>query len=255
MKTLRAIFVVLLTLLTAACWGQPTSWQSLSDGLEYVKLQVGAGAPSGVIHAFRIDPQFYQLKLAFLRDSDLPSATVANLAKTNHAVIATNGGFFSPDLRPLGLRINQGEQKNPLKGTTWWGVFLIKDGKAEIVSQKNYKFDKSIEFAIQSGPRLLTNGKIPTLKGGLDNRTALCITHDQKIILLATENLPISTYDLAKVLRQPSEKGGLGCFNALNLDGGSSTQLYAQINKFRLQVSGFTFVSDAVLVVPRNHLQ
>ncbi len=177
---------------------------------------------------------------------------MANLAESNHAVIATNGGFFTPELKPLGLRVDQGEQKNPLKATAWWGVFLIKEGKPQIVAQKNYRPDKSIEFAIQSGPRLLVNGKIPALKPGLDNRTALCITKDKKVVLLATENLPISTGDLAKILGSNDKKGGLGCIDALNLDGGSSTQLYANVNRFKLKVSGFTTVSDAVLVVPRK---
>jgi exopolysaccharide biosynthesis protein len=49
----------------------------------------------------------------------------------------------------------------------------------------------------------------------------------------------------------PPIEGGLGCMNALNLDGGSSTQLYAKTQDFSLSIPSFSAVTDAVVVVPK----
>jgi exopolysaccharide biosynthesis protein len=77
---------------------------------------------------------------------------------------------------------------------------------------------------------LIVNGKIlSTLKPGLDSRTAM-----------------------AKTMVASQIEGGLGCINALNLDGGSSTQLYAKYGNFNLKVAGYSAVTDAILVLPRR---
>ncbi len=56
--------------------------------------------------------------------------------------------------------------------------------------------------------------------------------------------MPLSTTELAQVMKAAP----LNCENALNLDGGSSSQLRAQIGSFQLDVHGFSNVSDAVIV-------
>ena len=91
------------------------------------------------------------------------------------------------------------------------------------------------------------NGQVPTLRPGLANRSALGIDKHGKVIVVVTENLPISTSDLAHILAAPP----LNCVDALNLDGGSSSQLYAKIDRFKLDVPGFSQVSDAIVVKRR----
>jgi exopolysaccharide biosynthesis protein len=71
------------------------------------------------------------------------------------------------------------------------------------------------------------------------------------VILLATENLLLSTTDLATIMRNKTADGGLECVDAINFDGGHSTQLYTRLQNFNLQVPSFTAVADAVLVSPR----
>ena len=51
----------------------------------------------------------------------------------------------------------------------------------------------------------------------------------------------MTTRELAKMLKAPP----LSCIDAINLDGGSSSQLFAHINSFRLNVHGFSNISDA----------
>lgn len=248
---MRNIIVLFLLFFCTFSFATPLQWETLAPGLEYTNTNlINSGVGKGV-HAFRIDLQKYQLQLASTRNQGIVT-TIANLVDLNKAVIGVNGGFFSPDLRPLGLRIDQGQIKNPMKATSWWGVFYTQDSQAYITSPKNFKNNKNINFAIQSGPRLIINGQIPNLKTAFSNRTALGITRDGKIILLVTGRFPLDMDELAHIMLASTDEGGLNCIDALNLDGGSSTQLYAKVNNFTLNVPSLALVADAVLVIPKS---
>ena len=158
-----------------------------------------------------------------------------------------NGGFFDNTFHPLGLRIQKHKLENPIKAISWWGIFYIRDHKAHISSPKQFSRSDSVEFAIQSGPRLIIDGHIPSLKPGEAERSALGITADGKIIILVSAGSPMSTQKLAHFMQQPP----LSCLNAINLDGGSSSQLYARIGSFALNVHNFSNVSDAIVVKTR----
>lgn len=252
LRTLGAL--IILMLMMSGVSATPTLWQTLADGLQYTVLQ-----PSlhGRIYAFRIDPAKYDLSLAFARDTqDNPSsvsgASVEQLAKQSHALIAVNGGFFTPNYQSLGLRIQAGIMRSPIKPVSWWGVFYIRNHIPTIVSQRKFKETAGIYFAVQSGPRLVVNGAIPALKNTVDDRSALCITKQQQIIIIVTQGSSLSMHDFANLLSMPEHFGGLSCYNALNLDGGHSTQLYANVGSMKLSIPNLSPVADAVIVVPRN---
>lgn len=248
---MKKYFTVLLLLLYCiSAFPAPLVWQILAPGLEYAHLTTFSNFENKGFYIFRFDLQHYQLQLAFTQTPQ-QTASVADLVRANHAVIGINGGFFTPDLKPLGLRIDQGKIKSPLRNTAWWGIFFTRGEQAFIVAPRAFKADKNINFAVQSGPRLIINGRIPSLKPGVANRTALGITRDNKIILLVTSHFPLTTDELAAFMQASEAQGGLACVNALNLDGGSSTQLYATLNDFTLNIPSFAQVTDAVLVVPR----
>lgn len=227
------------------------TWRPLSDGIEYTHLDYKRGIRTGHIHAFRLDPRKFKLKLAFSKDYPGLIASAHQMMRAEHGVIAINGGFFTPELQSLGLRISEGKLHQPLRSVRWWGVFTQRGGWTEILPLQGYRYRKDIDFAIQAGPRLVINGHIPGLRGKAANRTALGITREHKLIIAATENLPIKTSELADVMRAKERLGGLNCRDALNLDGGSSTQMYAHIGDFRLSVPTFVPIADAVIVVPR----
>lgn len=239
-----------LLLSPSFCCAFATEWTNLKPGLDYVAIQPISDLKSSFVHAFRIDLSYYHLMLAF-PSKDKMAGNVELWTKEYEALLGINGGFFDPQFHPLGLRVNQKAIKNPLKAISWWGVFHIQNNRAQITSQREYFFQKSTDFAIQSGPRLIVNGKIPTLKPGSANRTALGITNSGKVIILATENLPITTYELAALMQKPETQEGLDCKDAINLDGGTSTQLYAKINQFKLDIPGLKNIADAVLLVEK----
>ncbi|KTD20491.1 phosphodiester glycosidase family protein [Legionella israelensis] len=221
-----------------------TGWLQIKEGIEYRDLGDSLLKPWSHIHIFRIDLRKNQLGLITANALSQKNAPVSVYAHFSQALLAVNGGFFDREYRPLGLRISNKQQKNPLKRISWWGIFYVKKNRPYISNVYHFYRDKAIDFAIQSGPRLIINNKIPSLKPGIAERTALGITKDKKIIILVTDNATMTTTELAEIMKSPP----LSCTDALNLDGGKSTQLYANIDSFQLSVQGYSNVSDAVIV-------
>lgn len=251
MCKLKILFAQFLAIFCLSGQAAPLIWQHLAPGLDYTKLNITPSLSGKGLHAFRIDLRHYRLQLAFTKQKPFGLVTTRELAIKHHALIAVNGGFFTPGYQSLGLRINNGKVIYPFKPISWWGVFQIRRGWASIVSARNYRYHSNIAFAIQGGPRLLINGRIPRLKPGVAERTAVCITRSGRVIIIVTHLTPLSTTELAHLLRINARKGGFGCVNALNLDGGSSTRVYANVNGFTLDEHSFFPVADVILVVPK----
>jgi uncharacterized protein YigE (DUF2233 family) len=219
-------------------------WQTLTSGIEYQDLEGGILTPWSHIYAFRIDLNKNQLGLVTAKKLEMKNASADQFAQYSKALISVNGGFFDQSFKPLGLRVSNKKIETPLKQISWWGVFYVKNNRPYISNAKHFFPDNQIDFAIQSGPRLLIKGRIPSLKPGIADRSALGITSDGKVIILVSTNAAMTTDELAHLLKAPP----LHCTDAINLDGGSSSQLYARINSFQLNVHGFSNVSDAIIV-------
>lgn len=227
-----------------------TTWEPLQTGLAHIKL-TKTEAPvlnTGHLDGFKIDLKNFDLQLVTTEDVNQENTSVRTLARSVQGILAINGGFFTPEFKLIGLRIQNGNRLSPLSSTSWWGVFYIKDDQAYITSQSRFREkDKAIRTAVQSGPRLLVNGKIPKLKPGSAERSGVCITDDNHVVLAATTNAPLSTTDFAKLL-----KTFFSCRQALNLDGGQSTQLYARLPRFYLYTRYFSNIIDALVAIPKT---
>ena len=240
--------VVLFAILIMSPICQASKWRVLAPGIEYIDLGASLLTPWSHVHVFRIDLKENKFDLVMAASLSKKHASINEFARHSKALLTFNGGFFDQKYRPLGLRIGQNTEKNPLKRISWWGIFYIKNQKAYLTNIRHFRPDQQIDFALQSGPRLIINGKIPSLKAGVAERSALGITEEGKVIVLVTDNTPMSTTTLAKTLKSVP----LNCTEALNLDGGSSTQLNANIDAFQLNVHGLSNVSDAVVIKPRK---
>jgi uncharacterized protein YigE (DUF2233 family) len=238
------LFLFVFSLLFSFNSHASDGWQKLTTGIEYQDLGGGILTPWSHIHVFRVDLNKNQLALVTAKTLALKNASADQFAERTKALLSINGGFFDPEFNPLGLRINNKKLENPLKHISWWGIFYVKNNKPYISNVRRFTHDNDIEFAVQSGPRLLIKGRIPSLKPGIADRSALGITKGGEVIILVTTNSAMTTHELAHMLKSPP----LSCTNAINLDGGSSSQLFAHIDSFHLNVHGFSNVSDAIVV-------
>lgn len=258
MKRTIALYILLLIFpLTVHASGKAGYlWNQLQEGLEYARFPHSYDTPEAhrltTIHAFRVDPHKMRLDV-ITATSDRPRGeSIKSMAQRTHALVAVNGGFFTPEHKSIGLVITSGKQVNPLHRTSWWSIFAVKNGQASIIPpwQVGNRFD--YDMALQAGPRLVTDGRIPKLKEDEPNaRTAVGIARDGKVIIVATDGDGLTMKELAFVMMQNNFIGGLWCIDAMALDGGSSTQLYARAGNLTLSVNGLTTIPNALAVFPR----
>lgn len=243
---------IILALLSASSVAGASDLQQLSNGLEYKKIVVqikgDVDRPSapGFIHLFRIDPSILRLGVVTAKQFGLANIDARTAAQRSNAILFINGGFFTPEYASLGLLVQDGRELNRLKWTSWWHVFQVKAGSPQIISKQEFSLTPDVEMAIESGPRVLINGALPAgIKPSIAERSTIAIDKDGYIIIAATEGLPISIGELAVYLKAE------GCVDALNLDGGSSTQIYAKIKRFELNRGGFGMVANGIGVFGR----
>ena len=146
---------------------------------------------------------------------------------------AMNAGMFEPDYRPVGLFIEDGRESAPLnlksgKGNFFLkpnGVFAITAGAFGIVASEKWSAVAGpVQLATQSGPLLVENGAIhPGLSANSKSvyvRNAVGVSSPNEACFVISDR-PVTFYRLARFL-----KDGLGCPNALYLDGAVSS-IYA----------------------------
>lgn len=230
---LRLFFlsVILLASTTGACKASPeVTWQSLESGLSHAALTDDLA--QATIHLFSIDLTRFSLAPIVLSKTSVKAA-----AEKSGSLITINANFFDESFKPLGLIIHKQRILNPFRPISWWGIFSITQDRAAISHSSEFNPNALPEMAIQAGPRLIENGKrISTLKANDSAKTALCIQDPTHLVFLVSRD-PISVDHLVDVFQKT-----LRCTAALNLDGGSSTQLYAKVGTFALDLPSYALV-------------
>lgn len=182
-----------------------------------------------VIH-YTVNPKKHDLQLYWKNDKGEILKSIANLkshieSKNRKLLFAANGGMYKNDFTPQGLFIQNKTVVTPLdtgngKGNFYLkpnGVFYITDSKdAFVCKTTDFKNNGQVNYATQSGPMLLSDGKIhPAFKEGSTNlniRNGVGILPNNSVVF-AMSKTEINFYDFALYFKN------LGCKNALYLDG------------------------------------
>jgi uncharacterized protein YigE (DUF2233 family) len=147
---------------------------------------------------------------------------------------AMNAGMYGEDFRPIGLYIEDGRQVKKLNRRNGGGnfhlkpngVFYIADGKPGVMETEAFaKSGLKPDFASQSGPMLVVNGKLhPKFSPAGTSRkmrNGVGIDDRGNAVFVISED-PVTFYEFARLFRD-----GLNCRNALFFDG-SISSLYAR---------------------------
>ena len=186
------------------------------------------------ISTYIVDPQLQTLGMFWKDKSGNLIKIFQTLKQTLAAdkrelVFAMNGGMFKKGLLPQGLYVEKGKTLASLdtvqKGYGNFylqpnGVFYLSRSKrAVVVKTKNFVFADSIQFATQSGPMLVIDGRIhPVFVQGSKNvniRNGVGILPDGKVLFAISKDR-VNLYDFANFFLQK------GCTQALYLDGAVS---------------------------------
>lgn len=146
-------------------------------------------------------------------------------------LMAMNGGMYHHDLGPVGLYVEEGARKKRLTTKGGYGnfhllpngVFWGRQGKLHITESRRFKsLGVTPDFATQSGPMLLINGKRHPrfLKDSNSRkiRNGVGISRDGTRVHFAISHREVTFWDFADLF-----SNSLNAHNALFLDGTVST--------------------------------
>lgn len=205
------------------------AWEQLSDGLEQSHFQIPTSTLlSSSVVAVRADPSRFSLRVVRAAEHGWKKATVRQLCKASGASVCINSNFFDEQGKPLGVVISRGiqHQKMHSGGGTLTGVLFSTADAVSIVHRSSFSAEKVIE-ASQAGPRLISEGAPVVGIKGTSNPTNLsiaCLDKRGAVILLRVTLAMFggSMSTIQNTLLHPA----LGCIEALNFDGGGSSQMH-----------------------------
>lgn len=164
---------------------------------------------------------------------------ISTLPNSQTLLFAMNAGMYNESYAPIGYTVIAAQEKRALNlkegggnfhllpnGVMWWD----KSGKVQIT--ESHKLDEQIKsaqanpwYATQSGPMLVIDGVIhPEFNpnsSSLKFRNGAGVCSDGSLQFVNSDEL-VSFYQFAALF-----KDDLGCANALFLDGGIASALYA----------------------------
>ncbi len=168
-------------------------------------------------HFLAVAPK--HVRVLHAEDHGAKALTAQQFAEETGAEAVINASFFDVDGSAMGLLVVDGDERVPLRPVDW-GVFAVDEaGAASIVHTDAWDATRAPRQAVQSGPRLVVGGKATELKKQSARRTAVCTLDDGRVALVVVDDSVAATELAGWFVAQ-------GCTDALNLDGGPSSQLY-----------------------------
>ena len=219
----------------------PSGWVAIAPGVELRMLSASDDEGSVAVTALRAPAA----KIRVLSGDNL---VAPDWRARENALAAVNGGFFDPQEKPLGLIIHRSRRAGRLRHVSG-GVFFIENGAAHILPvaafARRLTAGARITEALQCSPLLVTAGQVSQLKPQSARRTGIGVQPDGKVVIaVADDDIALPAW--AKLW---AASGGLDCRDALNLDGGPSTQLSVRAPGRRLEIVGGWSVPDVILVI------
>ncbi len=224
-------------------------WRSFLPGLQQATWSGKDSLGNGfTLELFKIDPKQYKLQLVQATDYGQNKISAKEMVNKTGGLLAVNAGFFDTQSKSMGLLVRDGNVLNPLRPVSWWGIFSYdKSSGPRIDKEGEFAPKSTTEIAVQVGPRLIDDNHVMPLKKNDSQKTFIGITQDNQLILGVTDMCAVDATDLANTLLKE-----LQLKEALNFDGGGSTQLYAKIGSYEKDLVGVTSVANGVVLVPRR---
>lgn len=159
---------------------------------------------------------------------------VIEISKNQLTIPATGYVIIGPQSKLNALKIGQDAKVNFYASPEW----------------------QNAKYAVGGGPYLIKNGEISinakeekfSSIGDTNPRTAVGYTKDNKLIIITVDGRQrrsggLTLYSLAKLMKE------FGCYNAMNFDGGSSTQMVIKNRVVNYPLNnGGSYVSNGLIV-------
>ena len=201
------------------------------------------------------DRRDYGLKVADQASPGVRWDTAREAAGNANALAAINGGFFTPEGKPLGMLVASGKKEGSVNRASFLGSGFFVGGMDRLMSRDAYlKSPPASKELLQSGPRLLWDGSIPKGLSGDSSRPRSFLLWDGKHHFAIAYADSASLSGLARTLKgQPFSHFRIK--SALNLDGGRSSDLWVSSSVKGGPVTRRSWINKSVrnyLVLHRN---
>lgn len=224
--------------------GRWTRMQFLPLETRNVRIRFENGATARM-KAIRLGPGEFEIRLHWREKSEWFSPVdFGALAEKRGAAVILNAGYYDEKGRPMGYFRSGGKVFNSrvlYRGRNtflhYGAMFTVgrKSGRPRIVSREEFR-KSGVTEAFQAGPLLVKDYKpVQGLSRYREyvratRRTVVGLGAEGRLVVLVseTETRGISWCELQEFLVLPESRGGLGVRDAMNLDGGSSSQLWVR---------------------------
>jgi len=243
-------------------------WRVLRPGLEARGIAMRFEDDSiARLSAVRVEPGRFRAELRWNPKAGPAGESAAEVARLTGAAVVVNAGYFDENGRPLGFFLSGGKVYNRRilfrgrgEALHLGAIFFVREGGALGIASREAFEPEGMREAFQAGPYLVREGRpVPGIERYREywrpaRRTVLAFEPDGRLLLLAseTEGRGLSWCELQSFLARPEAQGGLGVAEAMNLDGGSSSQLLVQAGGFTGGVPGRPVPAFLVLIPRRE---
>jgi len=198
-------------------------------GAAFIEQEFRSGSMSARLHGIKFSAKSHEWVV--IDNPDRNSRAMASALRSHGCLAGVNGGFFHPDFLPIGLVVSGGKRLHGLENAKLLSGVLWSDSKRLHLERRAAFTDSpSIQAALQSGPFLVDDGR--AVRGlqstKLARRTFVATDgHGGWVCgILST----VSLADAAGLLAESRMFGDRPVARALNLDGGSSSALWAALS-------------------------
>jgi|GEM_PF-1345801 len=238
---------------------EPLVWHKIAPGLwrSQYSLTSPALALISTVELLRCSLRVNELRPVVKKiDGHNATFTISSALLEQRALVGINANFYDPNGHPLGLVVANRKTINPIQngGDLLTGIFAIySSGPPKILHRNEMSFENLVS-AVQAGPRLVVAGAASELSStqNFTRRSGVAINRKGEVILFATTSrIPgASLEQIQAMLLDPR----LEIEDALNLDGGGSSQLILshRDNAPQLEIFGGDPVPVGLLLFPKK---
>jgi len=228
-----------LAALLAFCGNARAGWEILSteilgtpaEGVSVIETNLQRHDPEGSARLVAIvfDNRSHTLRVV---DSPKPGeSSLSSILESRQAIGGVNGGYFEPDFTPVGLVVSEGKTSRNFKKAKLLSGIVATSPKGGVSIFRSSRFEPkpgAYLEAIQCGPMLVENSAavVGLNSEKIARRTAVATGPNQRCALIYLTSVTLA--DAAEILSLPKILGAWTPATALNLDGGSSSTLWAR---------------------------
>lgn len=237
--------------LLEASAGRP--FTALEAGLEYKRVTVPGYAVTAFV--WIADPNRFTVDIRMQQGKK--GCHIEEFLRESADILALNGGFFEIGRdyshTPSGLIFAGNTLHGPVTSHGGSGIFCITQATPSIIWTKDSINPAEYTLALQSGPVIVEPGGRQGVYGNSYrrcSRSAIGIAEGKVVFAVIEGNngSGLSLYEFAEFLRSDP----IGCDAALNLDGGSSTQVHCLHTAAPVSVSGLWKINSAILLARKE---